>query len=149
MSPALLPPLLALTVTTLALGIFERLSLGPLDHPNHRSLHHRPTPRIGGLGMATGVVVALGYVRLGDWHNVLVVAFALCALSLADDYLHVPAGLRFLAHAAAAALFLYASPWAVCMPIRSTSARSSGPSRSIRCCSDCPEMYCITMNGNP
>ena len=112
MNLALLPPLLALTVTTLALAIFERLSLGPLDHPNHRSLHHRPTPRIGGLGMAMGVVIALGYVRLGDWHNVLVVAFALCALSLADDYLHVPAGLRFLAHAAAAALFLYASPWA-------------------------------------
>ncbi len=112
MSPALLPPLLALTVTSLALGIFLRLSLGPLDHPNHRSLHSRPTPRVGGLGMAMGVVIALSYVRVGDWHNVLVVAFALCALSLLDDYLKVPAALRFAAHAAAAALFLYASPWA-------------------------------------
>ncbi len=112
MSPALLPPLLALTVTSLALGIFQRLSLGPLDHPNHRSLHSRPTPRVGGLGMAMGIVIALGYVRLGDWHNVLVIAFGLCAVSLLDDYLQIPALLRFLAHAAAAALFLYASPWA-------------------------------------
>ncbi len=84
-----------------------RLAL--VDHPNARSLHDRPMPRSGGLaiwgGIATGglLVVAIGGARPElAW---IAAATAIVGLvSLIDDRSHVPAGLRLLAHAAAAGL---------------------------------------------
>ena len=73
------------------------------DHPNERSLHATPTPRIGGLGIGLGVaagafVAGSGKVETG----LLLVAFALLVLSLADDVRSLPASLRLGAHLAAA-----------------------------------------------
>jgi hypothetical protein len=41
-----------------------------------------------------------------------------------------------------------ASPSAICRPIRTTSSTSSGPVRSIRCCSVSPGMYSMAMYGS-
>ena len=57
LSLSLLAAALTTCLTLLAL-LASRRPL-PLDHPNERSLHNTPTPRIGGLGIVAGVAVGL------------------------------------------------------------------------------------------
>ncbi len=90
----------------------------PMDHPNERSLHASPTPRIGGVGIMAGVLAATVWlVTVGPLQNalpVILAAFALAALSLLDDVRGLPAALRFLAHlvtALACLLALGISGW--------------------------------------
>ncbi|WP_334017744.1 glycosyltransferase family 4 protein [Burkholderia gladioli] len=84
------------------------------DIPNARSLHTRPTPRVGGWGIVPVVVVAILTLapRLA---LVAVAAAALAALSQIDDRRGLPARVRFTAHlgAVAALLAVYpaAAPW--------------------------------------
>lgn len=72
-----------------------------LDQPNHRSLHERPTPHGGGVG------IVLALLATGIWLEIpilLVTAvLGLALLSLADDLMHLPFWLRLAAHLAAAA----------------------------------------------
>ncbi len=87
-----------------------RWSLGsrrmPLDRPNSRSLHTRPVPRSGGLGIVAGVLAAELLVRSPD-HIVLLACFlGLAALSFADDLYGLPVVWRLSAHVAAAVLFV-------------------------------------------
>lgn len=103
---------LGLCLLTLAL-LLRRASRLPLDWPNERSLHVVPTPRIGGLGIAVGVALALAL----QWPSGLALliwpALALVGISLADDYLNLPARWRLLVHLAAAiwvVLMLRAGP---------------------------------------
>ena len=76
-----------------------------LDQPGHRSLHERPTPHGGGLG----IVFAL--LAVGAWIGVPIVLLALVSglalLSLADDLRHLPSWLRLAAHLGAAATLCY------------------------------------------
>jgi UDP-N-acetylmuramyl pentapeptide phosphotransferase/UDP-N-acetylglucosamine-1-phosphate transferase len=78
----------------------------PMDHPNARSLHDTPTPRIGGLGIMAGVAVAGVWLADRDLAPVMLAAFALAALSVLDDVRGLPVVLRFLAHFIAAATCL-------------------------------------------
>jgi UDP-GlcNAc:undecaprenyl-phosphate GlcNAc-1-phosphate transferase len=84
----------------------------PMDHPNERSLHVTPTPRIGGLGIMAGVGVAAGWLAgtglLQPMLPGVLAAFALTAVSVLDDVRGLPVALRFLAHFAAAAACLLA-----------------------------------------
>jgi len=84
----------------------------PMDHPNERSLHETPTPRIGGLGIMAGVGVAsLWLVEAGLLKTALPVvlaAFALASISVLDDVRGLPVALRFLAHFVAAVACLLA-----------------------------------------
>lgn len=81
-----------------------------LDQPNHRSLHERPTPHGGGLGIVLALLV------VGAWLGVstllLAVVLGLALLSLADDLRHLPFWLRLAGHlfAAAALCHLIALP---------------------------------------
>ncbi|MCE1184029.1 MAG: glycosyltransferase family 4 protein [Rhodocyclales bacterium] len=82
-----------------------------LDHPNERSLHVRPTPRTGGVGVMGGVLGAglvLGLVRgfAPSMWAVLGGAFGLAVLNLVDDRSGLPARVRFAAQALAALVFL-------------------------------------------
>ncbi|WP_018076482.1 MraY family glycosyltransferase [Thiobacillus denitrificans] len=74
----------------------------PMDHPNERSLHATPTPRVGGLGIMAGVLAAALW--LGDTALLPVTlgAFALAAVSVLDDVRGLPVRVRFLAHFVAA-----------------------------------------------
>ncbi len=58
--PYLLPFLLAMVVTMIWLPIFGRFAAKwrVVDHPGERKVHSVPIPRIGGVAMAIGVVVA-------------------------------------------------------------------------------------------
>jgi UDP-N-acetylmuramyl pentapeptide phosphotransferase/UDP-N-acetylglucosamine-1-phosphate transferase len=86
-----------------------------LDYPNDRSLHHRPTPRTGGLAIVAGFLAAVTALSLvsglrGDagilavrgvsWMLAMVVVLAL--VSYWDDCVHLPTAVRLLAHLVAA-----------------------------------------------
>lgn len=117
MSPALalaLALLVALTgIAWLATaGVLRWLRhLQVLDLPNHRSSHHLPTPRGGGLAVIGVSLAALlahhlawGSDRPGQIGWVLGAALLLAALSWLDDTRGLPALPRLLAHLAAAAV---------------------------------------------
>jgi len=81
----------------------------PVDRPNERSLHQRPTPRIGGLAVFPAITAASVAVGLGDpalW-LLLTLAGVLFMLSLVDDRHNLPAGIRFGTHFAVALIFAY------------------------------------------
>jgi UDP-N-acetylmuramyl pentapeptide phosphotransferase/UDP-N-acetylglucosamine-1-phosphate transferase len=84
------------------------------DIPNDRSLHVRPTPRVGGWGIVPVAVVAMLLAAPSLWFAALATAF-LAAVSQVDDRRGLPARVRFAAHVAAVAalvvLFPAAAPW--------------------------------------
>ena len=80
----------------------------PMDHPNARSLHVKPTPRIGGLGVMAGVFVAAVWLPNADLLPVVLAALVLAAVSMLDDVRGLPVALRFMAHFVAAAACLFA-----------------------------------------
>jgi UDP-N-acetylmuramyl pentapeptide phosphotransferase/UDP-N-acetylglucosamine-1-phosphate transferase len=102
-----------------ALGVAWMLATGlvpaPLAQLNARSLHVHPVPRIGGIAIWAGWLVAWAAVPV-SWH--WVAPFALVVtVSLIDDFRALPAAVRLLAHAVAAitgaALFLEETGWAL------------------------------------
>jgi UDP-GlcNAc:undecaprenyl-phosphate GlcNAc-1-phosphate transferase len=87
------------------------------DHPNERSLHAAPTPRVGGIGIAVAaspfVAASAGSGALGA---IAVCALALVVVSLFDDFRSLPIEVRLPAHAVAAAVVVLAlaqpsQPW--------------------------------------
>lgn len=88
----------------------------PMDHPNARSLHRAPVPRIGGLGLLAGVAVASLWLHDRDLLGVLLAALALAGVSLLDDLRSLPVAVRLAAHVAAAlagGLLLGVTGWAL------------------------------------
>jgi UDP-N-acetylmuramyl pentapeptide phosphotransferase/UDP-N-acetylglucosamine-1-phosphate transferase len=79
-----------------------------MDHPNERSLHETPTPRIGGLGIMAGVTVASVWLADAALLPVVLGAFVLAAVSLLDDVRGLPVRVRFTVHFVAAASCLLA-----------------------------------------
>jgi UDP-GlcNAc:undecaprenyl-phosphate/decaprenyl-phosphate GlcNAc-1-phosphate transferase len=112
----LLPPVAAFAaawaVIALLLGRASRHL--PLDRPNERSLHQVPVPRTGGIGLMAGALPALAWSAPG-LRPIALLALGLSAVSLADDFRHLPSGIRLAAHLAAAAtgcaLILAGHPW--------------------------------------
>ncbi len=106
-----LAPVLSLGMCVLVLAVLlRRTSRLPMDHPNMRSLHSAPTPRIGGLGILAGI--ATGFMLLG-MPGTLALAFPIAGLgliSLFDDYFNLSARIRLLTHMAASGLFLALAP---------------------------------------
>jgi UDP-N-acetylmuramyl pentapeptide phosphotransferase/UDP-N-acetylglucosamine-1-phosphate transferase len=91
---------------------------GPLDHPNDRSLHQVPTPRMGGVAIAAGALfgIVLGTVigfptegngdRFENDPQVLWILggmFFLAVISFLDDQWGIPVSLRLTCHVLAAA----------------------------------------------
>ncbi|OGU20185.1 MAG: UDP-phosphate N-acetylglucosaminyl 1-phosphate transferase [Hydrogenophilales bacterium RIFOXYD1_FULL_62_11] len=100
--------LASFAICWLALAGLLRRGRLPMDHPNARSLHETPTPRVGGLGIMAGVAVASVWLAGGILLPVMLAAFSLAALSLLDDMRGLPVALRFLAHFVAATACLLA-----------------------------------------
>lgn len=118
MHPAFtLPPGLivsaAVVVVTAALAVrlarVVALRRGLLDVPNSRSSHAQPVPRLGGAAFVPVVLLAaLVAGPSGTLPPIVTGAFfagagLLFALSLIDDFMALPAGVRLAAHAAVAA----------------------------------------------
>lgn len=97
-------PLVAILACWLTLvWLLRRRHVLPMDHPNARSLHVTPTPRIGGLGIMAGFVATSVWLADTTLLPAMLGAFALGGVSLADDVRGLPVWLRFLAHFIAAA----------------------------------------------
>lgn len=81
----------------------SRLSGWLADHPNARSLHEVPTPRVGGLAMMVVALPAAAWGAPGPVQGLVAVAGGLALLSARDDLKSLPVAVRLLAHLAAAA----------------------------------------------
>ena len=114
---AALAPLVAFGVAAAAVAVLAHPSWGLpiLDHPNERSLHERPTPRTGGIGIVAGLVAGLVAALLagslsaasggplgGALAAVLLGAAAVAAVSFADDLRPLPPAVRLVVHVGAA-----------------------------------------------
>jgi UDP-N-acetylmuramyl pentapeptide phosphotransferase/UDP-N-acetylglucosamine-1-phosphate transferase len=75
------------------------------DVPNDRSLHERPTPRVGGWGIVPVALAAVALLAPRLWLVALCV-FVLAVVSQVDDRRSLPAHLRFIVHCATVALFV-------------------------------------------
>jgi UDP-N-acetylmuramyl pentapeptide phosphotransferase/UDP-N-acetylglucosamine-1-phosphate transferase len=86
-----------------------------IDQPNERSLHVRPIPRVGGLGILVGALPAWWF--SGADAALWLPALLLGGLSFLDDRAGLPIAARFGAHAVAAVALLLvafpAIPWIV------------------------------------
>lgn len=105
-SAVAIPPLLALSAAALVIGVLlrSRAAALVLDHPNQRSLHVAPTPRIGGLGVLAGIAAGTAAIDFAVDVRVLIALGILLAVSLLDDLRSVGVVWRLLAHLAAAIL---------------------------------------------
>ena len=101
-------PAIAFAVCWLSLVWLLRRDRLPMDHPNARSLHLTPTPRIGGLGIITGIGVASLWLVDGALLPMILSALCLAAVSMLDDVRGLPVAIRFLAHAVVALGYLLA-----------------------------------------
>jgi UDP-GlcNAc:undecaprenyl-phosphate/decaprenyl-phosphate GlcNAc-1-phosphate transferase len=86
----------------------------PLDMPNQRSLHVRPTPRSGGIAMMAGVFS--GFAILQTSLVIVVPAALLVALSHLDDVHGLPISVRLGAQLAAAAGFAFGALLSFALP---------------------------------
>ena len=105
---ALLPALVAFAVIALLRRApwVHRLA----DHPNERSLHAVPTPRLGGLGIAAGIAPFAFLPHVTPLWLILGCALFLFLVSLADDVRSLPVEVRLGAHVIAAVIALV-EPW--------------------------------------
>jgi UDP-N-acetylmuramyl pentapeptide phosphotransferase/UDP-N-acetylglucosamine-1-phosphate transferase len=102
-----LAPLSAFTATLLVNWWLagSRLATLTLDHPNRRSLHGAPIPRVGGVGIHAGVLLAACIIQ-PDLPRPLWPALALLiAISLLNDVREIAAHWRLAAHLGAGALY--------------------------------------------
>jgi UDP-N-acetylmuramyl pentapeptide phosphotransferase/UDP-N-acetylglucosamine-1-phosphate transferase len=93
----------------LTTGLAWRLAT---DIPNERSLHERPTPRVGGWGVVPVAAVATLTVAPRLW-LVTVCALLLAGISQIDDRRGLPARVRFAVHLVAVVTVVIAYPAAV------------------------------------
>lgn len=96
---------------TTALGLYVLLYTGgawhlAIDKPNQRSLHVRPTPRVGGVVLVPAFLAVWVAASLVEIQLVLLVT-GLCVMSFFDDRAGMRITLRFGSHLAAAILFVF------------------------------------------
>jgi UDP-GlcNAc:undecaprenyl-phosphate GlcNAc-1-phosphate transferase len=110
-SDALLAGLVALVITaalTPLTAVVAR-AVGAIDEPRTRGLAERPTPRLGGLAICVGVLVA-GAIWLPHeqpWTAVLVAAGLITLVGAADDVLDLPPVVKLAGQVVAATIVVY------------------------------------------
>jgi len=101
----------AVTLTVVWWLARSRVALIAVDRPNERSLHDRPIPRSGGLGLHAGVLLAWPIAGAGTPAVIWISVVGLLIVSLIDDIRGMPVLARLAAHLLAsgtvAALVLY------------------------------------------
>ncbi len=100
MPHAVFAPLVAFAVALIAVWLLarSRLALIAVDRPNERSLHDKPVPRIGGLGLHAGTLLAWPLSGLGDPAIIWISFVGLLIVSLIDDIRGLPVLARLAAH---------------------------------------------------
>lgn len=74
--------------------------VGPIDEPNHRSLHQVAVPRSGGVGILVGIAVSL--MAAAPPMALWIALAGLVGISMFDDFRSLPARIRFLVQFVAA-----------------------------------------------
>ena len=101
-------PIVSALVTMLLTSVilFSKFGKGIQDIPNERSLHEKPVPRIGGVGLIAGLLSgwALMLTSLVWW--LVVPLIGLFIVSLLDDMQGLPVRKRLLVHLVAAATLI-------------------------------------------
>src|SRR4051794_27701972 len=92
--------LVAGLLALLLVPLTKRLALrvGAIDYPSERKLHTVPTPKLGGLGILGGVLVA-GLIWLPsdtESHSILIGAAAIAWVGVLDDVFELPAAPKLL-----------------------------------------------------
>ena len=96
-------PLVSFALTWIVLTIVLRTwSDKILDHPNERSLHQRPVPRVGGIGVVAGIAASVPFVSQVEWWPLWLGACFLVGISFLDDLIGLPIIGRLLVHFVAA-----------------------------------------------
>lgn len=96
-------PLVSFALTWIVLIVLIRTwSDRVLDHPNERSLHQRPVPRMGGIGVAIGIAASVPLVSQLEWWPLWLGACILVGISFLDDLIGLPIIGRLLVHFVAA-----------------------------------------------
>lgn len=86
--------------------LLRRFSNYVLDRPNERSLHQRPVPRTGGIGVTAGIAVSIPVVSPIEWWPLWFGAVLLVGVSFLDDVLGLPIFGRLAAHVLAAGVLV-------------------------------------------
>jgi UDP-GlcNAc:undecaprenyl-phosphate/decaprenyl-phosphate GlcNAc-1-phosphate transferase len=73
-----------------------------LDHPNERSLHPRPVPRMGGIVVVAGIAAIVPFVSQMEWWPLWLGTVILVGISFLDDIIGLPIIGRLLVHFVAA-----------------------------------------------
>jgi UDP-GlcNAc:undecaprenyl-phosphate/decaprenyl-phosphate GlcNAc-1-phosphate transferase len=81
-------------------------AIGPraIDHPNERSLHEVPTPKLGGIAVLVAVLIG-GSIFLPwdqETRSILAGAIVITAIGVVDDLVDLPPGVKLLGQTAAA-----------------------------------------------
>jgi UDP-GlcNAc:undecaprenyl-phosphate GlcNAc-1-phosphate transferase len=98
----------AAVLAWLLVPVAERIAwrIGAIDHPNERSLHRDPTPKLGGLAIFVGIAVAA--VLFLPWAQqtqaLLVGAVVITVVGVIDDVFDLPAVLKLGGQTVAAAI---------------------------------------------
>ncbi|MGE5616041.1 MAG: MraY family glycosyltransferase [Bacillota bacterium] len=119
LATALLFPGLATLALILLLRSMQAFQTRLADHPNERSLHDRPTPRVGGLAMMLATLPLVAWMAPAIL-PIVAVAAVLAAVSFADDLRSLPVVVRLAAHFAASAAivaFMWLSGARIAAPI--------------------------------
>ena len=93
---------LAAAGSVIAILMRTRFVMLATDHPNQRSLHSEPRPRLGGVGIAAGIAAAWCYVPPPINPSLLATLALLVVISLADDVYDITVFARLLVHLACA-----------------------------------------------
>lgn len=109
----LLPPLAFVCSIAILLFIlktnFHQIAL---DQPNQRSLHHKPIPRLGGLGIFISFLLSLLFqVQVQPIPLIFFGCLVLSSISLLDDLFNLSFLIRLCIHAAVAILFIFNLPF--------------------------------------
>lgn len=110
MQHAIWAPLTAFTATLVTVWWLARSPVAriALDHPTPRSLHQRPVPRTGGIGVHLGIVLAWGVAAPRLPPEVWFAFAVLLLISFVDDVRGLAAPWRLAAHLAACGVFVAA-----------------------------------------
>lgn len=100
MPHAVFAPLVAFAIALIAVRWLarSRLALIAVDRPNERSLHDKPIPRTGGLGVHAGILLAWPIAGFAMPAIIWVSVAGLLIVSLIDDIRGLPVLARLAAH---------------------------------------------------
>lgn len=94
-------------------GVVTRVSIAQalrrnlLDHPNERSSHSQPVPRVGGIGIALGFLLPLlAMVKTEHWGAILLGMTAMAGVGLLDDFRNLAASRKYVLQLAIVALLM-------------------------------------------